>query len=173
MPHEALALDPALEMNQYAHTAWKVREGFSKGTIQAIAQTSDGYLWLGTEFGLSRFDGVRNVPWQPPSGQQLPSGMVVKLFTSRDGTLWIGTDRGLASWKNGRLRQFAELAGQMIFTIVEDHEGAVWFGTVTLPPAGSAYSGMTDSAVPARTAAWGEAWSRYMSTGAPSGLARR
>ena len=57
----AFALAPSLDINQYAHTAWKVREGFSKGVISSIAQTPDGYLWLGTEFGLLRFDGVRSV----------------------------------------------------------------------------------------------------------------
>jgi len=56
------ALDPSLDISQYARTAWKVREGFSKGFISSVAQTPDGYLWLGTEFGLLRFDGVRNVP---------------------------------------------------------------------------------------------------------------
>ena len=65
----ALALDPSLDISQYAHTAWKVREGFAKGEILSIAQTPDGYLCLGTGFGLSRFDGVRNVPGQPPGGQ--------------------------------------------------------------------------------------------------------
>ena len=64
----ALALNPALDVSEYAHTAWKVRDGFVKGTIGSIAQTPDGYLWLGTEFGLLRFDGVRTVPWQPPAG---------------------------------------------------------------------------------------------------------
>ena len=58
----ASALDPSLDVSQYAHTAWKIRDGFSKGIIYAIAQTPDGYLWLGTEFGLLRFDGVRAVP---------------------------------------------------------------------------------------------------------------
>jgi ligand-binding sensor domain-containing protein len=47
----ASALDPSLDMNQYAHTAWTVRDGFFKGSINSIAQTPDGYLWLGTEFG--------------------------------------------------------------------------------------------------------------------------
>ena len=58
----AFALDPSLDVSQYAHTAWKIREGFTKGMIYGMAQTPDGYLWLGTEFGLLRFDGVRNVP---------------------------------------------------------------------------------------------------------------
>src|SRR5262249_49730605 len=51
----AFALNPALDISQYAHTSWKVRDRFAKGTISAIAQTPDGYLWLGTEFGLFRF----------------------------------------------------------------------------------------------------------------------
>src|SRR5690349_18966150 len=93
----AYALDPALDVSQYAHTAWKIREGFSKGVINAMAQTPDGYLWLGTEFGLLRFDGVRAVPWEPPAGEHLPDDMVQSLLVSRDGTLWIGTRNGLAS----------------------------------------------------------------------------
>ena len=66
------ALNPSLDISQYAHTAWTVRDGFFKGAIYTIAQTPDGYLWLGTEFGLFRFDGVRSVRWEPPAGQHLP-----------------------------------------------------------------------------------------------------
>src|SRR6478609_5560251 len=102
----ALALDPKLDVNQYAHTAWKVRDGFAKGSIYSIAQTPDGYLWLGTEFGLLRFDGVRTTPWQPPADQHLPAGIIRSLLTTRDGTLWIGADKGLASWKDEKLTQY-------------------------------------------------------------------
>src|ERR1700758_509248 len=84
----APALDPSLDVNQYAHTSWRVRDGFTKGLIVAIAQGPDGYLWLGTEFGLVRFDGVRAVPWQLPKGQQLPSNIIKALLFARDGTLW-------------------------------------------------------------------------------------
>jgi ligand-binding sensor domain-containing protein len=93
----SLALNPALDLSQYAHTAWKIRDGFPKGIINSIAQTPDGYLWLGTEFGLIRFDGNRAVPWQPPQGQNLGSSDIRALLTARDGTLWIGTAKGLAS----------------------------------------------------------------------------
>ena len=58
----ATALNPSLDINQYAHTPWTIREGFFKGAISSFAQTPDGYLWLGTEFGLLHFDGVRSVP---------------------------------------------------------------------------------------------------------------
>src|SRR5580704_672866 len=105
---EAYGLDPALDVSQYAHTLWKIRDGFSKGIIFAIAQTPDGYLWLGTEFGLLRFDGVKAVPWQPPPDQPLLSSNIRSLLASRDGTLWIGTSDGLASWKHGRLTRYSE-----------------------------------------------------------------
>ena len=108
----AFALNPSLDINQYAHTAWTVRDGFFKGVIYSIAQTPDGYLWLGTEFGLLRFDGVRSVPWQPPAGEHLPSSYIRSLLAARDGRLWIGTDEGLASWKDGKLTHYPELAGQ-------------------------------------------------------------
>src|SRR5215468_10554342 len=99
----ALALDPSLDLSQYAHTSWKIRDGFSKGIIGSIAQTPDGYLWLGTEYGLLRFDGVRAVAWQPPQGEHLPSSDIRSLQSARDGRLWIGTFSGLASWKDGKL----------------------------------------------------------------------
>jgi signal transduction histidine kinase/ligand-binding sensor domain-containing protein len=132
----AFALDPSLDVSQYAHKAWTVREGFSKGSIQAIAQTPDGYLWLGTEFGLVRFDGVRNVLWQPPRDQHLPSGYIVSLLATRDGTLWIGTRNGLASWKGGKLTQYPELSSQVVFALLEDREGTVWAGSIGVPPPG-------------------------------------
>ena len=124
------ALNPSLDINQYAHTAWTVRDGLFKGSIITIAQTPDGYLWLGTEFGLLRFDGVRIVPWQPPAGEHLPSSFIAKLFAGRDGRLWIGTDKGLASWKDGKLTQYPELAGQFVGALLEDREGTVWAGAV-------------------------------------------
>ena len=136
LSRSAWALDPALDVSQYAHRAWSVREGFAKGSILAIAQTPDGYLWLGTEFGLLRFDGVRNILWQPPPGQRLPSTFIRSVLAARDGTLWIGTLKGLASWKDGKLTQYPELAGQDIFALLEDREGTVWAGGVGLPPPG-------------------------------------
>src|SRR5246127_5141530 len=107
----AFALNPALEVSQYAHTTWKIRDGFTKGYISSIAQTPDGYLWLGTEFGLLRFDGVRTVPWQPPAGEQLPNSYIVTLLAAPDGTLWIGTEKGLARWKAGKLTHYPAFDG--------------------------------------------------------------
>jgi signal transduction histidine kinase/ligand-binding sensor domain-containing protein len=124
----ASALNPSLDINQYAHNAWTIRNGFFNSVIYSIAQTPDGYLWLGTEFGLLRFDGVRRVPWQPPAGEHLPSTYVRSLLAARDGRLWIGTAEGLSSWKDGKLTQYPKLAGQNVHALVEDREGVVWAG---------------------------------------------
>jgi hypothetical protein len=107
----AFALNPALDVSQYAHTAWRIRDGFTKGIIKAIAQTPDGYLWLGTEFGLLRFDGVRNVPWQPPPDQPLPDNFIWSLLVARDGTLW-----------NWHLERAGELEGRQ----ARSARGARW-----------------------------------------------
>ena len=129
----AFALDPSLDISQYAHTAWKIDEGFLKGGVYAMAQTPDGYLWLGTEFGLFRFDGVRAVPWQPRGSERLPSSNIRTLLVSSDGTLWIGTHEGLASWKDGTLTQYPAVPGQRIDALLEDHEGTLWAGVETIP----------------------------------------
>jgi len=126
----AYGLDPALDVSQYAHTAWTVRDGFSKGNIYAMTQTPDGYLWLGTEFGLFRFDGIRSIPWQPPEGQHLPGSAITSLLAARDGTLWIGTYAGLASWIGGKLTVHPELNAQFVASLFEDRDGTVWAGTL-------------------------------------------
>jgi signal transduction histidine kinase/ligand-binding sensor domain-containing protein len=122
----AFALNPTLDLSQYAHTAWRVRDGFFKARVTSFAQTTDGYLWLGTEFGLLRFDGVRFVPWRPPSVSSLPNEWIRYLLGTRDGTLWIGTLGGLARLKDGLLTQYAELAGQTVDSLLEDRRGTVW-----------------------------------------------
>jgi ligand-binding sensor domain-containing protein len=132
----ASALNPALDINQYAHTAWTVRDGFFKSRVLSIAQTPDGYLWIGTDSGLVRFDGVRNVKWQAPAGEDLPSSFIRTLLAGRDGTLWIGTNRGLASWNAGKLTHYPGLAHRDIHSLYEDREGTLWAG-LTGRPSGS------------------------------------
>jgi signal transduction histidine kinase/ligand-binding sensor domain-containing protein len=122
----AAALNPALDISQYAHTSWKLDEGVFKGAVHSIAQTPDGFLWLGTELGLVRFDGVKPVEW--PIDESLPSKQIRSLLAGRDGTLWIGTSRGLASLKDAshKVVQYDEFIGQTIFSLLEDRAGNIW-----------------------------------------------
>src|SRR3990170_991462 len=73
----APGLDPNTALTQYGHTAWRVRDGYFAGPPSAVAQTRDGFLWIGTQTGLIRFDGVRFVPWEPPAGSQLPNDRII------------------------------------------------------------------------------------------------
>jgi signal transduction histidine kinase/ligand-binding sensor domain-containing protein len=123
---DVFALNSRLDVSQYAHASWKTGADFSDALIRSVAQTADGYLWLGTEFGLRRFDGVRAVPWEPPAGQHLPSSDIRSLQGARDGRLWIGTFRGLASWKDRELTYYPELDGHVIEALLEDREGTIW-----------------------------------------------
>jgi PAS domain S-box-containing protein len=122
----AHALDPDRRISQYGHAVWRVQDGaISPGTT--IAQTTDGFLWVGTAQGLMRFDGVRFMAWQPPQGQNLPGTHFSALLGSRDGSLWIGTTRGLARWKNGQLRTYTDLQHPApIAAIIEDASGTIW-----------------------------------------------
>ena len=126
----SFALNPSLDISQYARTTWRIRNGFSLGNIYAMAQTPDGYLWFGTESGLVRFDGVRSVTWQPPAGQQLPDKGAYSLLVTRDGTLWIGTFTGLASWDGASLTNYPEFDKRFVTSMLEDREGTVWAGTL-------------------------------------------
>jgi len=122
----AFALDPSLDVSQYAHKAWKISEGFAKGTLHVVAQSPDGYLWLATEAGLLRFDGVRTVEWQPPAGEHLPSRDIRSLVVARDGALWLGTAKGLVRWRAGKLTHYPEFDKYDVHTLLEAREGAIW-----------------------------------------------
>jgi ligand-binding sensor domain-containing protein/two-component sensor histidine kinase len=120
------AVDPSRHISQYAHTTWRIQDGVFSGAPHAITQTTDGYLWIGTEAGLLHFDGVRFVPWTPPDGTHLPSSYVSSLLGARDGSLWIGMEGGLSHWDNQHLTTYL-ITPELINSIIEDRNGTVWF----------------------------------------------
>jgi signal transduction histidine kinase/ligand-binding sensor domain-containing protein len=121
----AFGLNPDRLLSQYAHSAWRTSDGFFNSAPTAVTQTSDGYIWIGTQSGLVRFDGVRFVSWTPPAGKQLPSAHITCLLSVSDGSLWIGTSRGLTHWKNGELTTYPDVAG-FVDSLLEDRGGVVW-----------------------------------------------
>lgn len=128
------ALDPALEISQYGHQSWSARDGDFRGSLNAVAQTLDGYLWLGSGFGLLRFDGLRFVPVSPPAGQiEMPEPPLTGLLGARDGSLWIG-GRGLVRrLADGTWRHYPELDGYNVTAILETRDGALWVSALRRP----------------------------------------
>ena len=93
---EALALDPAKALTQFTHSAWLMEDGLPQNSVRAIAQTADGYLWLATQAGIVRFDGVRFTVFNTSNTPALTSSNVLTLLSARDGSLWIGGYGGQA-----------------------------------------------------------------------------
>ena len=110
---------------------WQSEQGLPQDHVRALAQTGDGYLWVGTDDGVARFDGVRFVPFGLPEG--LPSGPVRTLFGDSHGTLWIGSvGEGLIRWQAGHLTTFTMADGlpsDSVSALAEDNEGRLWIGT--------------------------------------------
>ena len=132
----ACALDPSLDVSQYAHTSWTFRNGFLNGAVYTISQSPDGYLWLGTQTGVFRFDGVRAVPLPLRPGQTLTNTEVGALLPARDGTLWMGTLDGLVSWRNGEVTEHPTVGRLRINALLQDREGTIWVGTASGGSAG-------------------------------------
>jgi ligand-binding sensor domain-containing protein/signal transduction histidine kinase len=127
----AHALDPRKAITQYVYEAWGTRDGLPVFSVNAVTRTPDGYLWVGTEAGLLRFDGVRFTLIDPRRFPELRAE-VLSLLTDRAGTLWIGTDRGLVRWQHGVTRHYSPangLAGDRVLSLYEDRDGVVWVAT--------------------------------------------
>jgi signal transduction histidine kinase/ligand-binding sensor domain-containing protein len=118
----ASALDPHRQISQYAHTVWRVQDGFPHGP-HMITQTSDGFIWIAAG-GLLRFDGVTLTPVPPQKSFPTDAG-INWLLGSRDGSLWMGTYNGLYRLKDGEAFSSPITRGG-VQSILEDHDGAIW-----------------------------------------------
>jgi len=124
-------LDPKKTISQFTHTSWSAKDGIP-GPVRAIAQTPDGYLWLGTRAGLYRFDGLRFISWEAArGGDPLPQSSIMSLFTARDGSLWMGFGAGVvARLRDGVLRTYSAADGSLrtIQSFAEDGSRSIWAG---------------------------------------------
>ncbi len=127
LPVHAWALDPSRSISQYAHAAWRARDGFFRGSPYTFVQTADGYLWVGTDSGLLRFDGVRFVPWTAGEDVELPTAEVMQLLAARDGSLWVATLGGMSRVKGNHVTNHATGSGG-VARMLEDRHGTLWFG---------------------------------------------
>lgn len=126
------ALDPSKQITQYVHESWGLQDGLPQLTISAIAQTADGYLWLATQEGLVRFDGVRFKTFTRRDVPELVDNFVRALLVDRHGILWIGTSASLVKLENGRFTRVTREQGFDLDTVsclYEDPDGSIWVGS--------------------------------------------
>jgi PAS domain S-box-containing protein len=119
------------EGRRMIHEYWTFKEGAPE-VVESLAQTADGYLWLGAESGLFRFDGVRFERFQSPFGEQLPGTDISSLFAPRTGGLWIGYRFAseFSFLKNGKLINFRFPSPTgTINGFAQDDHGVVWAAT--------------------------------------------
>jgi signal transduction histidine kinase/ligand-binding sensor domain-containing protein len=130
----ASALEIHRQLSQFHHTAWSVKDG-APGQITALAQTADGYLWLATQIGLYRFDGVQFERYAPPAGESLPATSVSALYAPPEGGLWVGFRYGAVSHIHaGGLDHYGEAQGLpsgTVFGFARDADGRLWAATFT------------------------------------------
>jgi signal transduction histidine kinase/ligand-binding sensor domain-containing protein len=126
------AFDSDRTIAQFAHTAWGPKEGAPR-PVTALAQSVDGYLWLGSPGGLYRFDGVVFEHYRPQSGGPFPYGTVDSLLALPNGDLWIAFSCGAISvLRNGNATNYSASEGVpdgWVWNLAQDREGTIWAAT--------------------------------------------
>lgn len=138
----ARATDLHQVITDISTTSWSSKDGLPAARIWALAQDADGYLWIGTNDGVVRFDGLQFVRWEIFGRDPLPSRFIRVLRATRDGSIWVGFSPNIgyategpayvARLQNGRATVYSERDGLGLGTvraIVEDGSGAIWVGT--------------------------------------------
>ncbi len=131
-----MGLDRHRALEQYGYQVWQTDSGLPQNTIHCILQTSDGYLWLGTEGGLVRFDGIEFVTFDSENTPQLHSDIIYDLREDRSGALWIGTSAGLVRYQAGSFRAYTTASGlpaEIVWFTYQDHAGRIWAVTAGGP----------------------------------------
>ena len=140
----AFAVDPNQPAASYIRTNYGVEDGLSSNVVNSILQTRDGFLWLGTDAGLDRFDGRHFTPINFRGPGATPQGIVNSLAEGLDGDLWIGTNAGLVRIFKPGLDNFDRSQpifyhpgaatggrdlGDEITCLAVNRDGTVWVGT--------------------------------------------
>lgn len=119
------SLDPHQSLRRYGYQSWQTDSGLPQNTVRAILQTRDGYIWLGTEAGLVRFDSVEFTVFTHKTDPQLAGDLIYSLLEDKSGTLWIGTADGISSYRNGIFQAYADTAASIAWSLFQDREGRI------------------------------------------------
>lgn len=109
---------------------YSIENGLSESVIHSLIQDESGYIWLGTGFGLNRFDGVEFKKWYEEDG--LPNNRVNALRQSSDGKIWLGTDAGIAYLEDDSIyvpSVFEPIRESVVLSIYEDTDRSMWIAT--------------------------------------------
>jgi signal transduction histidine kinase/ligand-binding sensor domain-containing protein len=114
----------------YSLASWHDEAGRALGSVHGIVQDADGYLWIGADAGLFRFDGSRFTPWSGLGGAQVPNVSARSLFVARDTSVWVGFGQreGVGRIKDGHLTRYRSGLGAVdaVSDLAEDAQGVVW-----------------------------------------------
>src|SRR6185503_6375074 len=102
------ALDSNRSLKEFGHQAWLTENGLPQNTVQSIVQTHDGYLWIGTQEGLARFDGLSFTVFDKENTPAFKSNDIRFLHEDLRGRLWISTSYGLVCGHDGQFISFTE-----------------------------------------------------------------
>ncbi|PWT93104.1 MAG: hypothetical protein C5B54_02415 [Acidobacteria bacterium] len=130
--HHSFAVDATVPLTQTVLDTWTSENQLPPGRIHKILQTRDGYLWLATDSGLARFDGIKFALFDSQNTSAFAQDAVVEMMLDHEGCLWLGFFKGgLVQYKEGNFTPVPELAGQSTVSIFEDKSHRVWIGTDT------------------------------------------
>jgi signal transduction histidine kinase/ligand-binding sensor domain-containing protein/DNA-binding response OmpR family regulator len=129
----AWCLDPHKPISQYIHTVWHSEEGLPQNSIQALLQTRDGYVWIGTQEGLVRFNGLEFKVFNKANTDAIRHNDIRALYQDREGAMWVGTfGGGLVRYKDGQFTTYTVqrgLSNNTVTSILQDRYGNLWVGT--------------------------------------------
>jgi ligand-binding sensor domain-containing protein/AraC-like DNA-binding protein len=128
------AFNPGFPASRYLHRAWTASNGLPQSTVYAILQTRDHFLWIGTDGGLARFDGVKFTLYNRSNTIGFTVNSVTALCEDKQGGVWIGTyGGGVLHYNRGEFVHFDQrhgLSSLKIWSLLEDTRGRLWIGTV-------------------------------------------
>jgi ligand-binding sensor domain-containing protein/two-component sensor histidine kinase len=123
----------SIPSTHYSFKLWQTQDGLPENTVQAFAQTKDGFLWIGTSGGLARFDGDGFDVFDHTNTPAFVESSVLCLLVSSEGDLWIGSDGGgLVRYHNGRFERVGTQSGlehAFVRALFQDSHGVIWVGT--------------------------------------------
>lgn len=126
----ANALDPNKQLSQFGVEVWLTENGLPQNTVHAVTQTQNGYIWIATEGGLARYDGINFRIFDKQNTPALPSNYIRALKEDRQGNLWIGTAEGLVRLHSGNVFTRIEgLPNNSVQSLYEDRLGNVYVAT--------------------------------------------